>query len=121
LGIPYNEDGSLKFLPTNDGVRTNPLNELVPGAYVDERKSTRVFAPVYLEANIVDGLTFRINAGPDIRYIRNGNFRASQTNTNRGGPARASIENEVDFGYTVENILNYNKVFGGIHSFQATL
>lgn len=121
LGVPYNEDGSLRFLPTNDGIRTNPLNELVPGAYMDERKSTRIFAPVYLEANIVDGLTFRINAGPDIRYNRIGNFRASQTNANRGGPASASLENEADFGYTVENIINYNKTFGEEHSFQATL
>ncbi|MEX2595135.1 MAG: TonB-dependent receptor [Anditalea sp.] len=121
LGVPFNEDGSLKFLPTNDGIRTNPLSEIVPGAYIDERRSTRIFAPVYLETKIADGLTFRINAGPDIRYGRRGVFSARQTNTNRGGPARASIENEVDFGYTVENILNYDKVFGEIHSFQATL
>lgn len=121
LGVPYNEDGSLRFLPTNDGIRTNPLSELIPGAYVDERRSTRIFAPVYMEAKIVDGLIFRVNAGPDIRYRRSGNFRASQTNTNRGGPASASIENEVDFGYTIENILNYNKTLKDVHSFQATL
>ena len=121
LGVPYNEDGSLRFLPTNDGIRTNPLNELVPGAYVDERRSNRIFAPVYLEAKIIEGLTFRVNAGPDIRYNRIGNFRASKSNANRGGPASASLENEVDFGYTVENILNYSKSFGLNHSFQATL
>ncbi|WP_339925599.1 TonB-dependent receptor [uncultured Cyclobacterium sp.] len=120
LGVPYNEDGSLRFLPTNDGIRTNPLNELEPGAYIDERRSNRIFAPVYVEAKILDGLTFRINAGPDIRYNRIGNFRASKSNANRGGPASASIENEVDFGYTVENILNYSKSFGQKHSFQAT-
>jgi hypothetical protein len=39
---------------------------------------------------------------------------------NRGGPASASIENEVDFGYTVENILNYSRDFGQNHSLQAT-
>ena len=120
LGVPYHEDGSLKFLPTNDGVRTNPLYELMPNAYVDERQALRFFAPIYLEAKIIEGLTFRINAGPDIRFLRTGNFRASQTNANRGGPAKASIKNETDIGYTVENILNYNNSFG-IHSFQATL
>lgn len=120
LGVPYNEDGSIKFLPTNDGIRTNPLSELAPGAYEDERRFTRIFAPVYLEANILEGLSYRLNAGPDIRYRRRGNFRASQTNANRGGPASASLENEVDFGYTVENILNYNKSFGGIHNLQFT-
>jgi len=120
LGVPYNEDGSLRFLPTNDGIRTNPLNELEPGAYIDERRSNRIFAPIYLEAKILDGLTYRVNAGPDIRYNRIGNFRASKSNANRGGPASASIENEVDLGYTVENILNYSRSFGQNHSLQAT-
>jgi TonB-linked SusC/RagA family outer membrane protein len=120
LGIPYDEDGEIRFLPTNDGIRTNPLSELVPGAYVDERRAVRIFAPVYLQADIIEGLSYRLNAGPDIRFNRRGNFRASQTNTNRGGPANASIENEVDFGYTVENILNYNKSFGSLHNLQFT-
>lgn len=35
LGIPYNEDGSIRFLPSNDGIRTNPLSEIVPGAFVE--------------------------------------------------------------------------------------
>ncbi|WP_245576487.1 SusC/RagA family TonB-linked outer membrane protein [Flexithrix dorotheae] len=115
LGVPYNEDGTLRFLPTNDGIRTNPLNELVPGAYVDERKITRVFAPVYLEANIIEGLTYRLNFGPDIRYERRGNFRGSLTNTNRGGPAGAGIVNYTDLGYTLENIVNFNRTLGSKH------
>jgi len=112
LGVPYAEDGSLRFLPTNDGIRTNPLNEVVPGAYVDERRFTRIFVPLYFEANIADGLKYRANFGPDIRFRRRGLFRASLTNNNRGGPADASIENEYDLGYTLENILTYNKTFG---------
>ncbi|MCC5937088.1 MAG: TonB-dependent receptor [Lunatimonas sp.] len=119
LGVPFNEDGSIRFLPTNDGIRTNPLSELVPGAFMDERRFTRIFAPFYMEATITEGLKFTTNAGPDIRFRRVGNFRARQTNANRGGPASASLENELDMGYTVENILNYSKSFG-IHSLQAT-
>ena len=112
LGVPYAEDGSLRFLPTNDGIRTNPLNEVVPNAYIDERRFTRIFVPLYFEANIADGLKYRANFGPDIRFRRRGLFRASLTNANRGGPADAAIENEYDLGYTLENILTYNKTFG---------
>lgn len=112
LGVPYAEDGSLRFLPTNDGIRTNPLSEVVPDAYIDERRFTRIFVPLYLEANIIDGLKYRANFGPDIRFRRRGLFRASLTNANRGGPADAAIENEYDLGYTLENILTYNKTFG---------
>ncbi|MFP4503523.1 MAG: SusC/RagA family TonB-linked outer membrane protein [Cyclobacteriaceae bacterium] len=119
LGVPYNEDGSIRFLPTNDGIRTNPLSEIVDNAYIDERRFTRIFTPLYLEAQIVEGLQYRANFGPDIRFRRQGEFRASLTNDNRGGPADAEIENEYDLGYTLENILTYNKTFG-IHDLNFT-
>lgn len=112
LGQPYNEDGTLRFLPTNDGIRTNPLNEIVDGAFIDERRVTRIFAPVYLEVNFLDGLQFRVNAGPDVREYRRGQFRGSLTNDNRGGPADAEIEQLSDYGFTLENLLTYSKTFG---------
>ena len=115
LGTPYDADGNLLFLPTNDGIRTNPLNELVPNAYIDERVSNRIFAPIYLDANLeslVDGLNFRSTFGPDIRLQRRGQFRASLTNDNRGGPADAEIRNDYDLGYTLENLVTYDRPMG---------
>lgn len=113
LAIPYQEDGvTPRFLPTNDGIRTNPLNEILPNAYIDERKVTRIFSPVYLQVNIMDGLKFTTTFGPDIRFYRRGEFRASLTNDNRGGPADAEIQNRTDFGYTWENLLRYDKAIG---------
>ena len=113
LAIPYQTDGvTPRFLPTNDGIRTNPLNEILPNAYVDERKVNRIFAPVYIQANIAEGLTFTSTFGPDIRIYQRGEFRASLTNDNRGGPADAEMENITDLGYTLENLLNYTKPIG---------
>lgn len=115
LGVPYDADGNLNFLPTNDGIRTNPLNELVPNAYIDERVATRIFAPIYLDVDlnsVLDGLDFRTTFGPDIRLRRRGEFRASLTNDNRGGPADAEIENGTDVGYTLENLLSYSRPMG---------
>lgn len=120
LGNPYEEDGSLRFLPSNDGIRTNPLNELVDNAFIDERKIGRIFAPLYLEAKITEGLQYKIIFGPDIRYNRRGFFAASLTNTNRGGPADAAVFNNEDFGYTFENLLTWDKSFGGIHDIKIT-
>lgn len=121
LGVPYDESGVPIFLPTNDGIRTNPLSELVDGAFADERKVTRVFAPVYLDINIAKGLKWTTNFGPDIRYYRRGEFRGSLTNDNRGGPGDAEIENIQNFGYTLENILNYNTTINDKHSLGVTL
>jgi len=121
LGLPRDEEGNLRFLPTNDGIRTNPLNELVPGAYEDERRVNRIFIPLYLEANIIEGLKYRLNFGPDLRYERRGEFRGALTNDNRGGPADAEIENRSDVGYTVENIITYDKSIGEEHQIGVTL
>ena len=120
LGVPYNADGSVRFLPTNDGIRTNPLSEIQPNAVVDDRRVTRIFAPVYLKADILPGLQFTTNIGPDIRYYRRGAFFGSETSNNRGGPSDASLENSQEFGYTWENILNYNKDFGSDHALGVT-
>ena len=83
LGVPFDENGELKFLPTNDGIRTNPLSELVEGAFVDERQQTRIFAPMYLDINIMEGLKWTTTFGPDIRIGRRGTFSGSLTNFNR--------------------------------------
>ena len=112
LGQPYNDDNSVRFLPTNDGIRTNPLSELVPGAYVDERLSTRIFAPVYLQIRLSDELFFTSTFGPDIRFRRRGEFRDKFTNDNRGGPADAEVENKREFGFTLENLLTYSNEVG---------
>ncbi len=121
LGVPFDENGDPIFLPTNDGIRTNPLSELVDGAFVDERKVTRIFAPVYIDINIAKGLKWTTNFGPDIRYLRRGEFRGSFTNDNRGGPGDAEVENVQNFGYTLENILNFNKTFNEKHNVGVTL
>lgn len=113
LAIPYQEDGvTPRFLPTNDGIRTNPLNEILDNAYLDERKVTRIFAPIYLQVDVLEGLKFTSTFGPDIRYRQRGEFRSSLTNDNRGGPADAEIENDLDVGFTLENLLNYTKAIG---------
>ena len=112
IGKPYADDGSLNFFTFNDGIRTNPLSELVPGAYVDERISTRFFAPIYLQVNLAEGLQFTSTFGPDMRFRRKGEFRDRFTNDNRGGPADAEVENKKEFGFTLENLVTYNKDIG---------
>lgn len=120
LGKPFNDDGTLNFLPTNDGLRTNPLAEIVPGAQVDETKRYRTFNSVYGEWNIAKGLKYRVNFGPDFTVMRNGRFTGSQTNARRQGAATASVNEEFVFNYTLENILMYNKTFNAKHNINIT-
>ncbi len=116
LGLPRDpETGDLRFLPTNDGIRTNPLSELVPGAYIDERIFHTIFSSIYAQADIAKGLRYQVTFGPEVRFGRRGFFRASETNANRGGPADASKNEETTFSYTLENLLTYDTDIGNSH------
>ncbi|MEN9610890.1 MAG: hypothetical protein RLZZ628_1704 [Bacteroidota bacterium] len=118
LGTPYidpagstTDPANYLFSQTNDALLTNPLFEIIPGAQIDEQKRYRIFNSLYAEAKIMDGLTYRINFGPDFTVQRSGRFIGSQTNFAKGGNNYASVENRYGFDYTLENIVNYNKAF----------
>ncbi len=116
LGKPYDENGKLIFLPTTDGLRTNPIAEVVPGANIAETKTIRIFNSIYGEWTILDGLRYRVNFGPDFTNQRFGQFTGSQTNARRGGDPTARTDYGQQFNYTLENILTYNKNFNRIHN-----
>lgn len=120
LGRTFNEDGSLNFFPTQDGLRTNPLAEIVPGAHEDLTKRYRIFNSVYAVWDIAPGLSYRVNFGPDITVRRSGRFIGRWTNNRRGGDPTGGIDEEFQVNYTLENILNYTKTFNEKHTFQFT-
>ncbi len=120
LGKPYDDNGNLIFLPTSDGLRTNPIAEVIPGAQIDLTKRMRIFNSIYGEWNIIDGLKYRVNFGPDLTNRRIGRFVGSQTNARRGADPTAFSFNEYQFNWTLENILTYNKRFNDIHNLNVT-
>ena len=112
LGRPYDDDGNLIFFPTTDALLTNPLYEIIDGAQIDNTKKYRIFNSIYTEAKILDGLTYRLNFGPDFTLSRWGRFIGGLTNARKTGDAQAQNENRFGFNWTLENIINYNKTFG---------
>lgn len=120
LGKPYDEDGNIIFLPTQDGLRTNPFAEIVPGAQEDLTKNYRIFNSIFAQWDIIPGLSYRMVFGPDITISRNGRFTGSQTNSRRGGAATGSVNDRFSFNYTFENILTYNKTFKENHNLNIT-
>jgi TonB-linked SusC/RagA family outer membrane protein len=125
LGNPYNADGTINFQPISDGIRSNPLSELVDGKRLDQTKTDRIFSSAYLEVGILEGLKFKLLAGVDLKYDTRGTFEGQFTNNVKNGAPRATYTNQSNTGYTVENLLTYNKSFGdhslmltGLYSFQ---
>jgi len=120
LGEPYDANGNLVFLPTNDGLRTNPFSELVAGVNIDENKRYRTFNSLFGEWDIAKGLKYRVNFGPDLTVGRAGRFIGAFTNNNRGGNATGSINEQFLFNWTLENIVTYNKKFKDVHNLNLT-
>ncbi len=121
LATPFDDNGNMIFSPTNDALLTNPLAEIAPGAMVDQTKKYRMFNSVYAEANIIEGLKYRVNFGPDFTLARRGVFVGAQTNARKGGDPQAWNENRFGFNWTLENIVNYTKSFNGKHNLNVTL
>jgi TonB-linked SusC/RagA family outer membrane protein len=120
LGKPYDDNGQLIFLPTSDGLRSNPLSELVPGAVINKRKTFRLLSNLFAEAEIIDGLRFRVNFATDLIKNKKGDFRGRYTNVRRLGDPSASSGDDFTLSYTWENILTYKKQLGQKHSLDFT-
>jgi TonB-linked SusC/RagA family outer membrane protein len=120
LARAYDDSGNLIFEPTDDALLTNPLNEIVDGAVIDETKRYRMFNSIYAELQLAKGLKYRVNFGPDFTISRNGRFNGALTNAIKRGNPTASTDNRQGFNYTIENVLTYNKQYKN-HNLGVTL
>ncbi|MEC5142092.1 TonB-linked outer membrane protein, SusC/RagA family [Chitinophaga sp. 180180018-2] len=112
IAAPYDDNGKLITYPTGDNQQPNPLLDYVDGNRVELMKRLRVFTSLYGEVEIIDGLKYRLNVGPDIQSYNYGLFQG-KNNTNLligGGDATATKSNASVIAYTIENLLNYNKL-----------
>jgi len=119
LGNIYNEDGSYRIFPTNEALIGNPLADLQ--GEVNQEFRTRVFSSIYAEYEILDGLKYRMNFGPDFTFENDGRFIGSNTANLQGAPNRATNSRFDIQAYTLENLLMFNKTINEIHNIDVTL
>ena len=128
LGTPWvDQDESLGLELNNtpgDGNRTNPLIDLADEGgnpnVLNNKQSLKLFNSIYGEVEIIDGLKFRMNVGPELTFNQLGNFNASRSAANAGGPASARSENEFILATTWENILTYSTTLAESHRIDFT-
>ncbi len=109
LGIPYESDGSFKIYPINDPTMSNPLVGREKDRFINLEKRTRILGSLFVEAEILPGLKYRLNFGPDMRNARGGNFNS--TTLPVGILPTASTSENFWFSYALDNQLTYNKSF----------
>ena len=100
------------------------------GQWVDRVRRLRTFNTLFAEYQIIPGLKYRINVGLDYRLQENDQFQSSDKplapsyfRPKKGNTA--SVNNSEGYGYTLENLLTYDKTIGkhkftvtGLYSFQ---
>lgn len=133
LGSPTNyvnpdSAGLLDPRPDDDPLNINPVLEAQ--SVVRQQNVNRVFGAAYAEYEITDGLSYRVNFGPDYTALTDGCFNGPWTHgtcanlgansSNQGQPPQAGQFDQEDFTYTLDNIVHLNRRVKSIHQFDLT-
>lgn len=118
IAVPRDSLGALIFNPGNDAFTYNPIYDF--DGVIREERNTRFFGSLYAELDLLKGLKYRVNFGPDFSLTRNGVFFASLSSEGKGGAASAQYNQGNRFGYTLENLLFYNRRFNEKHELNLT-
>lgn len=121
--VPYDDDGNRITYPGGDDMVKNVAEEWKLSE--NERRMFRAIGSFYAQLDFgkmfssLEGLRYRFNFGPDFRYYRNGTFRDAESVSSQG-INRASLTNQSDFSWTLDNLIYYDREIGK-HSFGITL
>ena len=115
--VPYDSLGNRITYPGGDDMIKTAVGEW--NYTTDERKMLRVLGSAYVQLNLLPGLKYRVNFGPDFRYYKNGVYIDAMSVNRVGSPNLASLRNQNDFSWTLDNLIYYDKKIGN-HTFGAT-
>jgi len=126
IANPYDANGSLKRtirMPLDENwVTTRSVVEDNQDKWLSQTRSLASYNAIFGEVKIpgVEGLKYRINLGVNYRQSQGGSYTGQGINAvNPTTVSTASVSNSVTTDYTVENILSYDRTFGGKHNINA--
>jgi TonB-linked SusC/RagA family outer membrane protein len=118
LSVPYDSVGNIIFKPTPDAQRDNPLSDV--NNWLNDTQRNRIFGTLFATVNLIPGLDYRVNFGPDMIFNRQGIFIGAQTQSKQGAGNQAEMREQRTFDYTLDNLLTYKRSFGSAHKIDAT-
>ena len=113
--VPFDDEGNRIEFPGGDDRVKNVYGEW--DLQKDERKVLRLLGSVYAQVNFgeiwapLEGLSFRVNFGPELRYYDRGVFVAKES-FNRAGSNYVLNNKQKDFSWTLDELIYYNREFG---------
>ena len=111
LGVPYNEDGSIRLLTWEDNnYANNPLSALNEiSSNVGQNFTTNNYIDVTFP---IKGLTYRLNTGYTSGNRLSQNYQGLNTVDGNKNGGILSINNRYSKDWLIENILSYTRDFG---------
>ena len=122
--VPFDENGDYIRNPNGDVNIINPINELQYNT--NQRRTFRVNGSLYGEVNFgkiwkpLEGLRYRLQFGPEMRYYSLGIANAAE-GINGDGNNVAQENKDTYRSWTLDNLVWYNRDFNKIHSVGLTL
>lgn len=113
----YDEEGNLQKNPSSETTYINPII-VAENDYV-EHKANRFYGSFWTEINLVKGLKYRLNFGPDYKDGRSGYFYSADGTGN--GVSSATETTFRQFHFTLDNLVYYDKTFRDIHKLGITV
>ena len=121
---PYDENGDYVRLPNGDVNIINPINEL--DYNTNQRRNLRLNGSAFAQLDfgkiteVLDGLSYRIQVGPEFRYYTTGQANAAE-GINGDGNNKATYSPSQYRAYTLDNLIYYNKTIAEDHKLGLTL
>ncbi|RTQ48995.1 TonB-dependent receptor [Hymenobacter gummosus] len=126
IANPYNADGSIKRIikmaADDQWVYTRDIIEANKDNWLNETKALASYNTLFGELQIpgIEGLKYRLNLGVNYRQSQNGSYTGRGINAlDPATVSSAAILNQVTTDWTVENLLMYDRTFGGKHNISA--
>lgn len=121
IGRAYDENGDLLFLPTQKETQvSNPIFDTKNWKL--ENKYINFIGNISLSVKPLKGLSITTKFAPNVKYSRLGEYRGLYTKSAIGNQSstRAQVDNFLDYSYTWDNIIDYNKDIDSDNSIAAT-
>lgn len=121
---PFDADGNYVRLPNGDINIINPINEL--NYNTNQRRTFRINGSAYAQVDFgkiwepLQGLSYRFQFGPELRYYNLGIANAA-AGINGDGNNKAQIGNTNNRSWTLDNLIYYNKTIAEKHNIGITL
>lgn len=113
--VPYTDSGDYIRNPGGDVNIINPIREI--DFCRNQRQNLRAFGSFYTEVSmgkifdVLDGLKYRLQFGPEFRYYRNGIADPAES-INGDGNNLAQYNTDLRRSWTLDNLLYYDKTIG---------